>query len=243
VDLARGGTLFLDEVGDVRPAIQVKLLSLLQDREYERLGGTETLQADVRFVTATNRDLEAMVVSGELREDLFYRLNVLPLWMPPLRERGNDAILLARHFCALLGAQNRKSGLRFEPGALPLFVQQPWPGNVRQLQNVVERLVVVSDGDLISRAAVMAELAHLTERPSDLSSARPPSTVPPPLERHRLNAEREALLEALRATRFNRTQAASMLGVSRRTLYNRLRAHGLQVETSSRKPSRQPDRR
>ncbi|MBW2522772.1 MAG: sigma-54-dependent Fis family transcriptional regulator [Deltaproteobacteria bacterium] len=235
VDLARGGTLFLDEVGDVKPAIQVKLLSLLQDREYERLGGTETLRADVRFIAATHRDLESMVASGKLRQDLFYRLNVLPVWMPPLRARGRDVVLLARHFCAVLGAQNGKPDLCFDDQALALLMAQPWPGNVRQLQNVVERLVVLSDGVRVRRVEVEAEL---TGAPDQAPSVPSPPSDPRRLERHRRDAERQALIEALRAARYNRTRAARMLGVSRRTLYNRLRAHGLHAETSPRKPAR-----
>jgi two-component system response regulator AtoC len=156
VELAEGGTLFLDEIGDVTPATQVKLLRVLQEREYERLGGTRTLRADVRFVAATHRDLGAMVARGEFREDLYYRLNVIPLTLPPLRARPDDVAELAARFARSHGAA------ALAPDALALLAAQRWPGNVRQLQNFVERLVVLSDGPAIGRADVERELARKT---------------------------------------------------------------------------------
>src|ERR1700687_1658062 len=142
VELAQGGTLFLDEIGDLTPMVQVKLLRLLQDREFEPLGGTRSRQADVRFIAATHRDLEAMMAKGEFREDLFYRLNVIPIWLPPLRARPEDAGLLARHFCAVFSAHHQKPETSLDPTALGALRAQKWPGNVRQLQNFIERLVI-----------------------------------------------------------------------------------------------------
>src|SRR6185295_12794137 len=130
VELAQGGTLFLDEIGEITPAVQVKLLRLLQERTFERLGGVATLKADVRFVAATHRDLEAMIRRGEFREDLFYRLSVVPIWLPPLRDRPEDIEPLARHFCAVLGAANGRVNASLDAAAIDLLQSQPWPGNV-----------------------------------------------------------------------------------------------------------------
>ena len=218
VELAEGGTLFLDEIGDITPAVQVKLLRLLQDRAYERLGGTRTLAAKVRFVTATHRDLEAMVDAGQFREDLFYRLNVVPIWLPPLRDRPGDLARLVRHFCAALG----KAGTELTPDALGRLAAQPWPGNVRQLQNFIERLIVLSDGPQLTLADVERELSR--ERGS-AASARPSSGVS--LESRRQEAECDALREALSRAGGNRSLAARLLGVSRRTLYTKLAEHDL----------------
>jgi DNA-binding NtrC family response regulator len=207
VELAQGGTLFLDEIGDVSLGIQVKLLRLLQERTYERVGGTETLRADVRFVAATHRDLEAMTKSGGFREDLYYRLSVVPIRLPPLRERPGDVDELALHF----------AGERpLDPGALARLRQESWPGNVRQLQAFVERLLVFSDGPRLTLEDVQRELGRAAPAPAGET-----------LDAHRRSAEKKALEEALSRARGNRTQAARLLGVSRRTLYNKLAEHGL----------------
>jgi DNA-binding NtrC family response regulator len=226
IELAHKGTLLLDEIGDISPAVQVKLLRVLQEREFERVGGTKTVRVDVRIVAATHRDLEAMVSKGELREDLFYRLNVVPIVIPPLRERGDDTARLTRHFVADVGASLGRA-MRIDDDAVALLAAQPWPGNVRQLQNFVERLVVLADGTTIARADVERELARAS-RPSD----RPPSPAPSPgelsLDARRRESEREALVRALAQAGNNRTRAARLLEVSRRTLYNKLREHGIE---------------
>src|SRR5262245_31337051 len=160
VELAEGGTLFLDEIGDVTPFIQVKLLRLLQDREFERLGGTQTLKTSARFVAATHQPLEDLIRKKLFREDLFYRLNVLPVLIPPLRARPEDIEPLAVHFCRQFGPANGRSDLAIAPDALALLRAQAWPGNVRQLQNFVERLVVLSDKNRLTTTDVQHELAH-----------------------------------------------------------------------------------
>jgi two-component system, NtrC family, response regulator AtoC len=233
VDLADGGTLFLDEIGDITPAVQIKLLRLLQERQYERLGGTETLTADVRFVAATHRDLEARVHSGEFREDLFYRLNVVSLWVPPLRERASDIEALALHFCDAASRANGRQGM-LDADALDLLKQQPWPGNVRQLQNFIERLIVLTDSPRISKREVAAELSRLAVPKMSLAAAggfniaesSPQSSVVELNEAVR-KAEKRALEKALKSARGNRSVAARLLGVSRRTLYNKLEEHQL----------------
>jgi DNA-binding NtrC family response regulator len=237
VELARGGTLFLDEIGDITLATQVKLLRLLQDRQYERLGGTESLEADVRFVAATHRDLEGMSEKGEFRQDLFYRLNVVPIWLPPLRARRDDIELLARAFCAASAEANGKPGVVLDSGALTALRGQRWPGNVRQLQNLVERLVVLSSGPVVGAAEVEAALSgpirFVTQTAGPEGSQ--PEATPAEGEAHRLDeavreAERAALRRALVQAEGNRTEAARILGISRRTLYTKLLELGLESE-------------
>ncbi|HMJ15051.1 MAG TPA: sigma-54 dependent transcriptional regulator, partial [Polyangiaceae bacterium] len=150
VELADRGTLFLDEIGELPSALQAKLLRLLQDREFERLGATRVMKVDVRVVAATHRDLESMTERGQFRQDLFYRLNVIPLWLPPLRARRSDVDQLASHFCARFAEANAKGDVRLNAAALAVLREQRWPGNVRQLQNFIERLVVLNDGPTLS---------------------------------------------------------------------------------------------
>jgi DNA-binding NtrC family response regulator len=230
IELAHKGTLFLDEIGDISPAVQVKLLRVLQERELERLGGTKTVRVDIRVVAATHRDLERMIADGEFREDLFYRLNVVPLVIPPLRERTDDIARLVRHFVAELGPSCGRGAMTIEDGAVALLETQPWPGNVRQLQNFVERLVVLSDGSSIGRADVEREIAK-TVRPSDRPTplvSTSTSSGDQSLDARRRESEKQALVNALTQSGNNRTRAARLLEVSRRTLYNKLREHGLE---------------
>ncbi|MBK7864470.1 MAG: sigma-54-dependent Fis family transcriptional regulator [Archangiaceae bacterium] len=225
VELADGGTLFLDEIGDVTPATQVKLLRLIQERELVRLGGNQTVKIDVRFVAATHRPLEEMVKRGEFREDLFYRLNVVPITLPPLRSRGGDIALLATRLMQKLGPENARPKLRFHPDALALVAGQSWPGNVRQLRNFIERLAVLSGSDdEVSAADVEREL----KREATLLGGNIAAPSSGGLDERRAQVEREALLEALKKSNDNRTQAARILGISRRTLYNKLAEHGLE---------------
>ncbi len=230
VELAQGGTLFLDEIGDITGAVQVKLLRLLQEREFERLGGLATLKADVRFIAATHRDLEGMVKSGEFREDLFYRLSVVPIWLPPLRERAGDVEVLATQFCSERAAANGRPDVMLDAGAIARLAAEPWPGNVRQLLNFVERLVVLSEGPVIGVPDVERELSRRapgsSEAPGTSDAGRGnPGTGR--LDEQRKRAERDALEGALRRAGGNRSLAARILGVSRRTLYNKLEEFGL----------------
>ncbi|HEY0467205.1 MAG TPA: sigma-54 dependent transcriptional regulator [Polyangiaceae bacterium] len=232
VELAEGGTLFLDEIGDISPATQVKLLRVLQDRRYERLGGTETLSADVRFVTATHRDLEALVREGKFREDLFYRLNVVALWVPPLRARRADIEALALHFCTSVAIANGRRAPAFDADALAILTAEAWPGNVRQLQNVVERLVVLGSGPRIGAADVSRELR---QKPGALAFAESSGFAPKvdldqtalELEQALRKAERRAIERAMTSANGNKNLAARLLGISRRSLYYKLEDHGL----------------
>ena len=220
VELAKGGTLFLDEVGELPLPLQVKLLRLLQEREFERLGGTETIKADVRIIAATHRPLEQMAREGTFREDLFYRLNVIPLVLPPLRARLSDVDELAKYFVVQLGQAHGRPKASIADDALPLLREQQWPGNVRQLQNFVERLVVLSNGDLLTSADVKRELA----RSGAPVGAASPLAEDGSLDGRRREVEKVAVEEALVKAKGNRSLAARLLGISRRSLYYKLEA-------------------
>src|SRR5262245_21180002 len=239
VELDEGGTLFRDEIGDVSPVVQVKLLRLLQDREFERLGSTETMKSTARIVTATHQPLEELIKERKFREDLFYRLNVLPIWIPALRDRASDIQPLARHFCRAFGESNGRGALELAEDGLAILQQQTWPGNVRELQNFIERLVVLSDGDRLTAADVTRELARrppvasaptagaavLHDAPATERSAG--GAEAGTLEASRREAEREAIRTALDKSGNNRSMAARLLGISRRNLYHKLGEHGL----------------
>jgi two-component system, NtrC family, response regulator AtoC len=218
LELAEGGTLFLDEIGETSPSTQVKLLRVLQERTFERLGGVSTIRANVRFVAATHCNLKEMLASGTFREDLFYRLSVCPVRLPALRERPEDIARLAEHFARIHGAMRRD--VRFDDDALRWLATQPWPGNVRELQNFVQRMVLLSDAPTIGLAAVAEELrrAHGAAAPLVEFAGGPDSS----LDSKRRETERQAVKKALERAGGNRTQAARLLGVSRRTLYNKL---------------------
>jgi DNA-binding NtrC family response regulator len=219
-ELAEGGTIFLDEIGDLTPATQVKLLRVLQDREFERLGGTQTLRADVRVLAATHRDLEAFVKEGRFREDLFYRINVVPVRMPALRERPSDLPLLAEHFLRKFRQEHGKPSVKLDAGAIAALASHAWPGNVRELQNAVERLVVLNQSGLILEREARECLGAAKTGP-----ASPGST---PLGASVADAEKAAIEQALKASGGNRTHAAKALGISRRTLHNKLNDYGIQ---------------
>jgi len=234
VELADKGTLFLDEIGEISPVLQAKLLRLLQDREFERLGSRTTQRIDLRFVLATHRDLDAMVENGSFRLDLFQRFNVVTLWIPPLRARRDDIELLAREFTQRFGADNGKPDLKLTPEAVRVLRSQRWPGNVRQLENFVERLVVLTDTDTIKGTDVERELVHrpefLTQRTEGALGTLTEQDSGPPqaLAEAVRKAEKAALIAALKRASGNRSVAARVLGVSRATLYNKLRELGIE---------------
>jgi two-component system response regulator HydG len=213
---ADGGTLFLDEVGDLSAAVQVKLLRVLQEGEYEPVGG-DTRQADVRIVTATNRDLEAEVAAGRFREDLFYRLNVIAVTAPPLRDRREDIPLLVDHFLGVYCAKNARPRLEVPRGVMQLLSDYRWPGNVRELENVIERAVVLCRSDKLGADDLPTNLQQASAHPSALTIS-----VGTPLE----EVERRLIRETLRLSGGDKSVAAQLLGISARTVYRKLAEMG-----------------
>jgi Nif-specific regulatory protein len=208
-ELADGGTLLLDEIGDINLTTQVKLLRVLQEREFERLGGTESIKVDVRLIAATNSDMEAAVAKGTLRQDLFYRLNVFTIFVPPLRERKSDILLLADHFVEKLSTDHGKQVKRISTPAIDALVAYHWPGNVRELQNVIERAVLVSDGQVI----------HMHHLPPTLQTAEGSDTAPAQSLGDAVGAfERDMIEDALKMARGNRARAARLLQATRRVV-------------------------
>jgi transcriptional regulator with GAF, ATPase, and Fis domain len=223
-ELAAGGTLFLDEVADLPLPAQAKLLRVLQEREYQRVGGTATLQADVRLITATNRDLVQAVAAGTLREDLFYRLNVFRVHLPPLRERGEDILLLAEHFVRELGARIGRGEPGLSRDAQELLRAYPWPGNIRELANAVERALILAEGGLLTAAHFGLDAAK-DRRPEGASGQAAEPAAPEALGA----LERRAILAALEQTQGNKTRAAALLGITRTQLHTRVKRYGLAV--------------
>jgi transcriptional regulator with GAF, ATPase, and Fis domain len=227
-ELAAGGTLFLDEVTELPPSVQAKLLRVLQEHEFQRVGGTDTLRADVRLITATNRDLTRAVAEGKFREDLYYRLNVFQVHLPPLRERGDDVILLADHFVRELGARLGRGEPGFSRDAQDVLRGYPWPGNIRELENAVERALILAQGGLLT-AAHLGVAASGAERPGGASGQAPDGkTAPESLA----DMEKRAILAALEATRGNKTHAAALLGITRTQLHTRLKRFGLTSDSA-----------
>ncbi|HET9595603.1 MAG TPA: sigma-54 dependent transcriptional regulator [Anaeromyxobacteraceae bacterium] len=214
---AHGGTLFLDEVGEMTPAVQVKLLRVLQDGVIERLGGTQPVRVDVRIVAATNKDLSAEVRGGRFREDLFYRLNVIAVRLPALRERREDVPLLASAFLRRLAEKNGKAVSGFTPAALAALERHDWPGNVRELENTVERAVVLSHGGLVG----VDELPEAV-RAAQAEPAAPGGAIIIPVGTPMDEVERLVIRETLRHTRGDKTLAAQILGIASRTIYRKL---------------------
>ena len=217
-ELADGGTLFLDEIGDLSPATQIKLLRVLQEREFERVGGVSTIKVDVRLIAATNRDLEELVGQGKFRQDLYYRLNVFPIHIPPLRERKTDILLLADHFVEKYSLANHKDVRRISTPAIDMLMVYHWPGNVRELENCVERAVLLSKDDVI----------HGHHLPPTLQTAEASGTAfAGRLETTLAEVERELILDALKSARGNMGKAARLLGVSERIMGLRVRKYRL----------------
>jgi len=226
-ELADKGTLFLDEIGDVPAAIQVKLLRVLQEREFERLGGTKTLKVDIRMIAATNRDLRAALEEGTFREDLYYRLNVVPIDIPPLREHKEDIPDLVNHFLARFAAESDKEIEDITPAALDALMEYHWPGNIRQLENCVERAVALSTGRMIDEKDI-----HLDTTQSKSGSTAPSSTGQFLPEGMTLEQwEDNMIREALRRANGNKSQAARLLGLSRNALRYRLGKLGVADES------------
>lgn len=217
-ELADGGTLFLDEIGEIDPAIQVKILRVLEEHKFERVGGQDTIEVDVRLIAATNRDLKKMVAEGKFREDLFYRLYVVVVHLPPLRERAGDIPLLTQHFLKELSETNGKKIESITPDAMDILSAYSWPGNVRELRNIVERMIVLSRGEKLTVRDIPAAIREGVQPRSVSVSAANLSLD---------EVEKQLIINALRNHGENRTKAAAQLGISRRTLHRKLNEYGL----------------
>jgi two-component system response regulator HydG len=212
-ELADHGTLFLDELGEMSPQVQVKLLRVLQEGEFERVGGTQTLKVDTRIVAATNKDLKAEVEAGRFREDLYYRLNVITIQLPPLRDRKDDIPLLAQHFLTLYAQKNAKKINGISRDALTAMLGWRWPGNVRELENAMERAVVLCRGDMV----VVEDL------PPQLKDGEPdPRQIVIPIGTRLEDVERLLIQETLTAVKGDKRLAAQLLGIATRTIYRKI---------------------
>jgi len=219
-ELAHQGTLFLDEIGEVSPAMQAKLLRVLQEKTFERVGGVETLKVDVRIVAATNRNLQIAIETGAFREDLYYRLNVIPIKLPPLRERKSDIPLLADYFLTKLDLKRRIQAIT--PEAMQALLDYSWPGNVRELENVIERAVIIAPGDTITVEQVPSDLCMKPrEEKYSIIDDIPDEGIS--LE----EVEKLLLARALVKAGGNQTKAAQLLKISRHTLLYRMEKYGL----------------
>jgi Nif-specific regulatory protein len=220
-ELAHGGSIFLDEVGDLSPATQIKLLRVLQEKEFERVGGITTLKTDVRIIAATNRNLEKLVEGKKFREDLYYRLNVFPIYMPPLRERKTDILLLADYFVEKYSKANHKNTRRISTPAIDMVMSYHWPGNVRELENCIERAVILTNDDVI----------HGHHLPPTLQTAEATGTISGSNFQETLNnLERELILDALKSSRGNQTKAAQMLGLTERLMGLRVKKYKIDTK-------------
>jgi DNA-binding NtrC family response regulator len=217
---ANGGTVFLDEIADMSPALQVKILRVLQDRSFERIGGLKTLRVDIRVIAATNQDLEEMVRRGRFREDLYYRLNVIPIQVPPLRDRTADIPLLVQHFLQEFCRKKKTPPQRFTPAALELLLNYPWPGNVRELENLLERLVILSEGELIEVADLPERFRRHPQTPGAIKDL--------PQQGLQLTAvvqefEKDLIIKALEKSHWVKSRAAQLLGLNRTTLLEKMK--------------------
>jgi two-component system response regulator AtoC len=218
-ELADDGTLFLDEVAELKPQLQAKLLRVLQEQRFERVGGTRTLAVDVRIVAATNRDLGEEMRAGRFREDLYHRLAVFPIRLPPLRERLGDVVPLAHHLLARVARQLGRPPFKVDEAAQAQLIQYAWPGNVRELANVLERAAILADGQIITKELLVLGLPHVAIAAPEPASASADGTLE--------ELEKQAIRRALAATGGNRKQTAARLGIGLRTLYDKLRAYGI----------------
>ena len=214
-EVANKGTLFLDEIGEMSANIQVHLLRVLEEKEFARVGGNELIRVDVRIISASNKDMKKMIASGEFREDLYYRLNVVTIELPPLRERKEDIPLLAQHFLKKFTVENQKEIGGFSPEATDFLLKYEWPGNVRELENAIERAVILAKNSDIEVADLPQENLLMTRSTPPGGSLR--------------EIEKERILNVLSETGGNYSEAARILGISRVTLYNKIRAYGLVV--------------
>jgi two-component system response regulator HydG len=234
-EMANGGTLFLDEVGNLSYDIQAALLRTVQERKVKRIGSTKEIDLDVRIIVATNENLQDGIQRGRFREDLYHRFNEFSIYMPPLRERGNDIMLLAEHFLRAANQELGRSVTAFSPEVVECFMHYRWQGNIRELKNVVRRATLLTEGDEIQMKALPLELLAYSKQPvlADLpadAAATAPQVIPErrhDLKNAALEAEYDTILKVLREVNFNKTKAAEILKIDRKTLYNKMKAINL----------------
>jgi two-component system nitrogen regulation response regulator NtrX len=228
------GTIFLDEVGDMSAKTQAKVLRVLQEGEVERLGSARTIKVDVRVIAATNKDLEAEIEKGNFREDLYFRLSVIPIRVPPLRDRREDIPALVRHFVDLFSRENNRRPQRFTPAALEFMQKARWKGNVRELRNTVERLLIMTPGDTIDvddlRDVVRTEPAKSTAAPEPAGAGGGNHVSPGTLREFKESAERKFLVEKLRENAWNISKTAEVIGTPRSNLYKKLEQYAISEE-------------
>ncbi len=224
-ELAHNGTLFLDEIGDLSHITQSKLLRVLQEREFTRIGGVQPIKVDVRIVAATNKNLDELVRKGQFREDLYYRINVIALYLPPLRERGEDIPLLAKHFLAKRVEEEKRQPIEFGEDALELLTRYPWPGNVREMDNIVEQAFIWSRNSTWITPEHLPPILKNNSRSSSLRDEALAGRIS--LEKAVMEFEREIILDALKRTNYIQTHAANLLGISRRILKYRMDTLGI----------------
>jgi len=224
---AEGGTVFLDEIGETSPAMQAKLLRVIQEREIQKVGGETPIHVDVRIVAATNRDLAKEVEAGRFREDLFYRLNVVTLEVPPLRQRLEDIPLLAQHFLRLFADKNRKKVKNFTPQAMDMLIRYTWPGNVRELENLVERAVILMSGEYITEKHLPMSVRQQVAETG--TSASEFLELDPGRQGSLEEIERQAILTTLEDSGGNKSETARRLGITRKTLHNKLKQYRKKV--------------
>jgi two-component system response regulator PilR (NtrC family) len=227
IEVAEKGTIFLDEIGEMTPMVQVKLLRVLQERKFRRLGGTEEIEADIRIIAATNRDLSKLVSEGKFREDLFYRINVIPVRLPPLRDRLDDIPLLAEHFLVKYAAQIRRPISGISPEALRKLQAYPWPGNIRELENAIERAVALETGPFIEAASLPDHVLSGISASGNGNGAEGLPATGFDLERHVEDIEREYIAEALRRAGGVKSRAAELLGMSFRSFRYYMKKYNL----------------
>jgi DNA-binding NtrC family response regulator len=218
---AHGGTIFLDEIGDMSPKLQVKILRVLQDHQFQRIGGQKTLKVNIRVIAATNRDLRELVQSGRFREDLYYRLNVIPIKIPPLRERRADIPILVNHFIQEFSRKRKKSTCRISPETMRRLVDYDWPGNVRELENLIERMVILSEGDILDIRDLPEHFHQSPPEAIRLNTELPAGGVP--LQKMISDFERQLIIKALNQVNWVKNQAAQLLQLNRTTLVEKIK--------------------
>lgn len=223
-EVAHKGTIFLDEIGEVSPSVQTKLLRVLQEKQFERVGGSETLTVDVRVIAATNRDLEKAIEDKEFREDLYYRLNVITLRLPPVRERGDDIEIFANHFLKIFAEDTAKKAKQFSKEALAVLNAHHWPGNIRELENAVERAVILCNGETIRPEHLMLGPIRMSaSKPSTAKNDAPLPVTDIPIKASLRDVEKIHIERVLKARSWNQSSAAQILGIDRKTLRNKIR--------------------